>query len=97
MKRISTQELVKELQTCGSRNCEPIRQAAERLGQLQEAVDMAAEEPAWVKEKPSGVLALLLKLASKKPACRKRFSLCLDCDEHNGCIRYRNHRMNMEN
>jgi hypothetical protein len=64
MKR-STQELVAELRTCGSRNWEPIMQAADRLEQLQAAVDMAAEEPAWVKVKPSGVLALLIMLSSK--------------------------------
>ena len=34
-----------------------------------------------------------VNLASKRSSCRKRFSLCLDCDEHNGCQRYHQHRL----
>jgi hypothetical protein len=102
-RRIPTNEMIRHLQAEQWAHCEMCVAAAMRLKELQDAVDRFVRmnwyrTAYWFKTLKAGSL---LKLASKhsscrKPACRRRFSLCLDCEEHNGCERYRQHRMKMK-
>lgn len=49
------------------------------------------------REAITAMVQIMAKLDAKQSApraCQERFSLCLDCDQHNDCARYARHRAN---